>query len=230
MVPAAAISELVTELWSGVRSLADDREVDLDLRLLGRPTELEERAHGILSQTVGAVVDSARSARELHHAALELSYNPDGISVRVEHDGTLDADSRQTAERRIFSCYGEIGELGGTLALSSGRGFGLRLELSIPYGEAALSLPAPESAPQRSRVTPARQSVEPIFERLTQQEETTLSLLASGLSNKEIATRMNLGIGTVKFHLAQIYQKLGVQGRGRGAAVARARELGLIFD
>ena len=67
-------------------------------------------------------------------------------------------------------------------------------------------------------------------ERLTAQEATTLNLLAAGLSNKEIAGRMHLGVGTVKFHLAQIYQKLGVQGRGRVAAVARARELGLIFD
>ncbi len=72
--------------------------------------------------------------------------------------------------------------------------------------------------------------MEAVYERLTPQEETTLSLLAAGLSNKEIAGRMNLGVGTVKFHLAQIYQKLGVQGRGRGAAVARARELGLLFD
>ena len=66
--------------------------------------------------------------------------------------------------------------------------------------------------------------------RLTPQEEVALSLLASGFSNKEIASRMGIGVGTVKYHLAQIYQKLDVQGRGRGAAVARARELGLIFD
>ncbi len=58
MVAGTAISELVTELWAGVRSLADDREVDLDLRLLGRPTELEQRAHEILAQTVGAVVET----------------------------------------------------------------------------------------------------------------------------------------------------------------------------
>ncbi|MEO5951227.1 MAG: LuxR C-terminal-related transcriptional regulator [Chloroflexia bacterium] len=230
MVAGTAISELVTELWAGVRSLADEREVDLDLRLLGRPTELDERAHDILSLTVGAVVDSARSARELHHAALELSYTADGISVRVEHDGNIDSEARQTAERRIFSSYGDLGELGGTLSLSSGRGFGLRLELNIPFGVIPIPTRSPDSAPPRARLAPSRQEVEAVSERLTPQEETTLSLLASGLSNKEIADRMNLGVGTVKFHLAQIYQKLGVQGRGRGAAVARARELGLIFD
>lgn len=230
MVAATAISELVADLWAGVRSLADEREVDLDLRLLGRPAELDVRARGILSQTVGAVVESARAARELHHAALELSYNADNISVRVEHDGTMDSDTRQTAERSIFSCYGDIGGIGGSLSLSSGRGFGLRLELSLPYSDVPEPRASPDSLPPRARPSTSRQDVEAVYERLTPQEETTLSLLAAGLSNKEIASRMNLGVGTVKFHLAQIYQKLGVQGRGRGAAVVRARELGLLFD
>lgn len=230
MAAAVEISELVTDLWAGVRSLADEREVDLDLRLLGRPAELDGRARGILGETVGAVVDSARAARELHHAALELTYNPDSISVRVEHDGTLDADTRQQAERSIFSCYTDIGALGGTLSLSSGRGFGLRLELSLPYAESPVPTRAPGDASLRGRPVVQPAGVATLPERLTHQEESALSLLAAGLSNKEIAVRMNLGVGTVKFHLAQIYQKLGVQGRGRGAAVARARELGLIFD
>jgi DNA-binding CsgD family transcriptional regulator len=230
MIAATAVSELVTGLWAEVRSLADEREVDLDLRLLGRPAELDERARDILAQTVGAVVESARSAQELHHAALELSYSNDGISVRVEHDGTLDPETRKAAERSIFSCYGEIGGIGGTLSLSSGRGFGLRLELNLPYGEHSTQARTPDSTPPRERQPASRQDYGDSVERLTPQEETTLSLLSAGLSNKEIAARMNLGVGTVKFHLAQIYQKLGVQGRGRGAAVARAREMGLIFD
>src|SRR5215218_618435 len=165
MVASTAISELVTDLWAGVRSLADEREVDLDLRLLGRPTELEDRAHSILVQTVGAVVESARSARELHHAALELSYSNDGISVRVEHDGTIDSDARQLAERHIFATYGEIGELGGTLSLSSGRGFGLRLELNLPYGGDPLPLRSPDSTHPRGRLAPTRQEVEAVAER-----------------------------------------------------------------
>jgi ATP/maltotriose-dependent transcriptional regulator MalT len=229
MTASVEISELVTELWAGVRSLADERDVDLDLRLVGRPADLGERARDILAETVGAVVTSARAASELHHAALELAYNQGGLSVRVEHDGTLDAGSRQLAERAIFACYADIGALGGTLALSSGRGFGLRLELSLPYGEVASQQQVGSSTLRRSSPVAAN-ATEAVFERLTTQEATTLSLLASGLSNKEIAARMHLGIGTVKFHLAQIYQKLGVQGRGRGAAVARARELGLLFD
>lgn len=225
----ATISELVSDLWADVRSLADAREVDLDLRLLGRPFDLDTEAREILSQTVGAVVSSAHSAAELHHAALELSYTADALNVRVEHDGTLDAVARRDAERTIFACYADIGTLGGTLALSSGRGFGLRLELTLP-GALRVNAERGRSRAPVSPSAPIAQATEVNYERLTPQEETTLSLLASGLSNKEIASHMNLGVGTVKFHLAQIYQKLGVQGRGRGAAVARARELGLLFD
>jgi DNA-binding CsgD family transcriptional regulator len=158
-----------------------------------------------------------------------MAYTPNALSVRVEHDGTLDADARLSTERAIFACYSEIGTVGGTLALSSGRGYGLRLELTLPY-DTEPSPRVPSDA--ATRRVPASSSIgfDAASERLTTQEETTLSLLAAGLSNKEIANAMHLSVGTVKFHLAQIYQKLGVQGRGRGAAVARARELGLLFD
>jgi DNA-binding CsgD family transcriptional regulator len=224
---------LVSELWSQVRALADSREVDLDLRLLGKPADLSRDARDILSSALNAVIESAASAQELHHFALEVDYQPSSLSVRIEHDGTLESRTRASTEQEILACYGDIGALGGSLSLSSGRGFGIKLELSMPYAP----VNGPESLPDRYMEPPRGRSfsllpasMSSLVERLTPQEETTLSLLAAGLSNKEIAVRMNLGIGTVKFHLAQIYQKLGVQGRGRGAAVARARELGLLFD
>jgi DNA-binding CsgD family transcriptional regulator len=224
---------LVSELWAQIRALADHREVDLDLRLLGKPADIAPSAREVLSRTVGSVIESASTAEELHHLALELSYQGDALSVRIEHDGTLDTRTRSSTEQEIFSCYGDIGALGGSLSLSAGRGFGLRLELTLPYESQSASLFPADSFLPRSPVRPTVMTpaaLPALLERLTPQEETCLSLLAAGLSNKEIAARMHLGVGTVKFHLAQIYQKLGVQGRGRGAAVARARELGILFD
>lgn len=58
-------------------------------------------------------------------------------------------------------------------------------------------------------------------------EREVLTELAHGYSNKEIARLLNMTENTVKFHLKNIYAKLGVD--KRGLAVARAREKALIF-
>lgn len=65
-----------------------------------------------------------------------------------------------------------------------------------------------------------------LLEPLTQRELEVLHLLAEGLSNREIAQRLVLAQGTVKWYNKQIYQKLDVHGREQ--AVARARQAGLL--
>jgi non-specific serine/threonine protein kinase len=59
---------------------------------------------------------------------------------------------------------------------------------------------------------------------LTDRELEILRLLADGLSNREIAQKLVITYGTVKWYNKQIYSKLGVHSRGE--AVARAREAG----
>jgi DNA-binding NarL/FixJ family response regulator len=48
---------------------------------------------------------------------------------------------------------------------------------------------------------------------LTPRELTLIKLVAEGLRNKEIAERLSITEGTVKVHLHNIYDKLGVDGR-----------------
>ncbi len=72
-------------------------------------------------------------------------------------------------------------------------------------------------------VSPYSDLVEP----LTERELEIMRLLAAGASNREIAKRLVLSLGTVKTHIHNIYGKLSVSSRLQ--AVARARELGL-FD
>lgn len=48
---------------------------------------------------------------------------------------------------------------------------------------------------------------------LSDRESEVLRLVARGLSNKQIATRLGISQHTVKNHLARIYPKLGVQSR-----------------
>lgn len=67
---------------------------------------------------------------------------------------------------------------------------------------------------------------QPLIEPLSERELELLSLIAAGLSNQAIAEKLVVTVGTVKWHLNNIYGKLDV--RSRTQAVARARELGLL--
>jgi DNA-binding NarL/FixJ family response regulator len=56
-------------------------------------------------------------------------------------------------------------------------------------------------------------SYEPEMNALTPREREVLEMLASGLSNKEIAFRMKISEHTVKFHVASIFNKLDASTR-----------------
>lgn len=65
-----------------------------------------------------------------------------------------------------------------------------------------------------------------IVEQLTMREQEILSLISKGMSNAEIAAELVVTLSTVKWHITQLYKKLGV--RSRVQAIVRARELNLI--
>ncbi|MEO5895849.1 MAG: LuxR C-terminal-related transcriptional regulator [Vicinamibacterales bacterium] len=64
------------------------------------------------------------------------------------------------------------------------------------------------------------------MEPLTRREHEVLVLLADGLRNREIATRLAISEHTIKFHLAAIFGKLGASSRTE--VVRKALRLGLI--
>jgi DNA-binding NarL/FixJ family response regulator len=67
--------------------------------------------------------------------------------------------------------------------------------------------------------------VEPVADPLSVREMEILSLVATGASNKEIASNLVIAEGTVKNHLTNILSKLGVKDRVQ--AVLKAKELGI---
>jgi LuxR family transcriptional regulator, maltose regulon positive regulatory protein len=69
-------------------------------------------------------------------------------------------------------------------------------------------------------------ALETLPEPLTAREQEVLKLLATGLTNRQIATQLVISPETVKKHAGNIYGKLGVSNRTE--AVTTAREMGLL--
>lgn len=67
---------------------------------------------------------------------------------------------------------------------------------------------------------PKRSEAKPAHEALTEREMDVLKLLAQGKSNQEIADDLFIGIKTVKYHITNIFAKLGVEDRTQAAIYA----------
>ncbi|WP_328608985.1 LuxR C-terminal-related transcriptional regulator [Amycolatopsis sp. NBC_00345] len=65
-----------------------------------------------------------------------------------------------------------------------------------------------------------------VVETLTETQRRILGLIATGMSNQQVADKLFITVGTTKWHLNQIFGRL--QARNRTEAVARARELDLL--
>ena len=71
-------------------------------------------------------------------------------------------------------------------------------------------------------------SREPALAELTRREREVLDLIARGLDNNDIATRLSVAEKTVRNTVSHIFDKLSV--RNRAQAIVRAREAGLGHD
>lgn len=96
--------------------------------------------------------------------------------------------------------------------------------------EAFPKCPAPQaddnSAATALEPKPNRGKQQPLIEPLGETQLMILRLVADGLSNRNIAAKLEITEGTTKWHLNQIYGKLNVSSRTQ--AVAQARRLKLL--
>jgi LuxR family maltose regulon positive regulatory protein len=130
----------------------------------------------------------------------------DGVVTRTEPEGFI----------RLFVDEGNrMAEL-----LSAGAARGIKIGY-IHKLLAAFTAELKENRPSIPTVGPS-----PLVDPLSPRELEILSLIAEGLSNREICTRLFLALDTVKGHNRRIFEKLQV--KRRTEAIARARELGLI--
>jgi pimeloyl-ACP methyl ester carboxylesterase/DNA-binding CsgD family transcriptional regulator len=97
--------------------------------------------------------------------------------------------------------------------------------LGVEEGTAAASLPGREQD-ERPAPAAAADSADRDGEELTRRETEVLTLVANGLSDREIADRLVLSPHTVHRHVANVRTKLGLP--TRAAAVAAAAKRGLL--
>lgn len=90
---------------------------------------------------------------------------------------------------------------------------------SAAAGKAMLSPEATEAL-----IESTRQKHDPGFD-LTDREQEVLKYLVEGLSNREISEQLTLSVATVKFHLSNIFTKLGAKNRVEAATTAMEHQL-----
>ncbi|AXG80690.1 response regulator [Streptomyces paludis] len=96
----------------------------------------------------------------------------------------------------------------------------------VMAGQAGLAPAVQRRLLERVTAPPGRTAPAELPDGLTAREAEVLSLVAEGLSNKEIAQQLHIGAATVKTHINNLFAKTGV--RDRAQAVRYAYQRGLI--
>ncbi|MGH8517426.1 MAG: LuxR C-terminal-related transcriptional regulator, partial [Panacagrimonas sp.] len=154
-------------------------------------------------------------------------------TVLASHEGKKDAAHRHltqalslAASRSIVRPFNDHAQ---TIALlveetkPSSWGFALAQERSF-FADICRRLPITNRALQDK--LEALNIETHLFDALTPRQVELLGLLDAGLSNQQIADRINVSLATVKGHLLNLYAKLDVS--SRSAALAKARALKLL--
>jgi ATP/maltotriose-dependent transcriptional regulator MalT len=211
----------------------------------GRSRSLLARAQVELGQQSSARQGCAELLRLAHHgAAIMLPEAGYGMALILVAEGSdaealavLDALAGLPGERSTLALAAALrGELAARLEPSqraSAEQLAHKGQLSAWLNELCARPSMPIDAP--ASVTP--EQIAPAVpagalyladtsETLSAREVEVLDLVARGASNSAIAARLIISPHTVKRHLANIYQKLGVATRTE--AVIRARELGIV--
>lgn len=123
-----------------------------------------------------------------------------GLLTTVRDDGPGTLATEALAVHRLTD---RVVALNGSLKVDAVPGWGTIVSARLPL-----------AAPDMGRIDPLSE--------LNPRELEVLNELVQGQRNRGIAERLHISEHTVKFHVAQILKKLGVNSRGEAAALARA--------
>lgn len=204
---------LAQSLWSMT-------QIDLDIAA-GRLRHADSRIHEELA--------TARSSgRYGHLVELLLSQMNMALSAQNEELAArkLATAVRHAAKRRFIRPFVDCGDRVAAIVNDTkpgSWGFVLAEEQDF-FAEICRRLP-PEANRIRDRLEELDVDAS-LLEQPTPRELEMLALIEIGLSNKQLAERLDLTVPTVKWHLYNLYQKLGVS--SRAAAIAKAKALNLL--
>jgi DNA-binding NarL/FixJ family response regulator len=178
------------------------------------------------------VVGTAESAAQALEPVAEL--RPDAVLVDVSAPGGVDGvrvlvaafpDARVVAlaisdvEREVVACA-EAG-VAGYVTREAGVAELVAALDAVGEGDVHCTPKMAGALLRRVRALTAQAGPRLAEPHLTRRERQIVDLIDGGLSNKEIAGRLQIEVATVKNHVHNILEKLGVS--TRGAAAARAR-------
>ncbi|MEV7976780.1 LuxR C-terminal-related transcriptional regulator [Streptomyces sp. NPDC086519] len=196
-------------LADSLRRILRARGVRLDL---GTPGAEE----GVDRLLPGDVVNTASSAvRATVHASLEdEGHGPEGRQVSRIHIGwKVDADALRVTVRDDGPGTLSRSSLDARKVIDRLTPLGGRFEVdSIPEWGTTVTIEVPLTPPDTPRQDP--------LTGLGARELQVLGQLARGRRNRDIAQELHISESTVKFHVAKILDKLGVNSRGEAAALA----------
>ncbi len=159
------------------------------------PSEVAHGARAVVRGSILALVDNVDTSR------VRVQWNCDGtnllIDMRGDGRGDVAADSRQ-----LRPVHDRVQALGGRITVRSTPGWGTEMSVVIPLD------------PPR----PPHDGIDLAWA-LRPREAEVLRRLATGQRNREIAAELSISENTVKFHVANIYRKLGVRSRAAAAAL-----------
>lgn len=185
---------------AGLRALLNTQP---DVEVVGEASSGEEAATAIPSASPDLVMMDLDMGTGMHGAEAIKRLRSDGVDVPVLVFTTYDTDA--DVVRAVDA--GAIGYL---------------LKDSTPdeiFGAVAgRSVLSPTVA---SRLV---QQMQRLQEALTARESELLSLLAEGMTNRELGKALFISEATVKTHLGHIYAKLGVDTRSAAVSVALRRD------
>lgn len=199
-----AITTAFARMRGELRSLLKHRNVELELveppvEGRGLPGEVAHGARAVVRGAVLALADQHTLSR------IRVAWSLDGsaLLIDIRDDGRGEADVADL-ERQLRS---RVETLGGTIESESTTGWGSRISATIPLDAAS--------------ATPADHTLSDLAPR----EIEVLEHLVAGRRNKAISERLGVSESTVKFHVAGVLKKLGVD--SRGAAAAAGTEAGV---